>query len=97
MDAYRPEEKYANHALNLLYYVALDVAARALNNAHVPPNYLSSFDMATVTDGLIDAAYDEMYQIYQYCGGDDKAAKSPAMKDEAIKFLEKEIHGKGKS
>ena len=83
-----------SHHLNILFYIALAAAARALNNAHVPPNKLVDLDLASLTDQLLDDCFAEVFTIYDELGRDDKAAKGADMARELIAKLEADIHGK---
>jgi hypothetical protein len=94
VDAFKPIKEYQDHALNLLFYVSLCAAARALNNAHVPANLLNGLNLALLTNELLNSCYSEVFTIYEKCGGDDKAAKGTEMRDQLIEHLEKAIHGK---
>lgn len=95
VEAHKPENsEYADHTLNLLFYVALCASCRIVGNAHAPANLLNSMNTAEVTPDLLNACYDEVFPLYVVSGKDDKAAKNPSMRDFLVSSLEKSIHGK---
>lgn len=85
--------EWSEHNLNLLFYVALCATARLLNNAHVPAQLVNAINLSDFTAPLLDACYEEVFDVYKQCGGDDKAAKGPDMTSKLVELLEKSIHG----
>lgn len=88
--------EYLEKMLDLQFYVSLVVAARAMGNAHIPPNLLAALDISAIPDSTFEEAFDTASVIYQTHGADANASKSAKMREAVISMLEEEIHGNAK-
>ena len=94
VESFAAKQEHQDHMLDLQFYVALIVAARALGNAHVPPHELAALNVSTISDSIIAKAFDDAFAAYIKHGGDDKASKGPKMRTEIVEQLQGELHGK---
>lgn len=63
-------------ALNVRFYMALDLAAGAVKNAYCPPGKIIGIDVERdLTEAVLGASYKRILKLYEKFGGDDSAAK----------------------
>ena len=87
-------QEHKDRMLDLQFYVALIVAARALENAHIPPNLLAALNIAGIDKSVFEKAFTDAFSVYKKYGGDANASKNAKMRVDIVSMLEAEIHGK---
>ena len=64
---------------NLRFYVAMTACARVLRSASPRRDRVARLDVAAFTDDFLQHVYDEVNALYEAAGGNDRAAKGPAV------------------